>query len=462
MYETVTEQVLAKEASSRIERMPAKYETITEQIEVSPASTKWVKKKADKNCLSANPEDCLVWCLVEVPASYRTLTKTQRVGCDEGYTDTGDDCTRVIEIPATYTTRTYEKLVTPATTRLTEVPAKYETRTYQKLVSSPQATTTEVPAVYTTRSFQKVATPASTEVVEVPAKYETRSYQKLASPAVVNTTEVPAKYTTRTYQKLVKDATTESVTVPAAYASRTYRKLASPASSNTVTVPAAYTTRSYEVASSPVAETVPYGKSSTLTGVNFATASADLIGSSMSIIEGAAATLKADSECTAKIVGHTDSQGSEEYNQDLSQRRARTVYNTLIEMGISASRLSYEGMGEGSPIASNNTNSGRAANRRIEFITYCGSGEGDCDQFTTRSYQKLVSNASTQTTEIPAKYTTRSYEKLVDNAASTSNDVAAVYQTRTFQKLASPASTKTIDVPAEYRTVTKRVLTKKG
>lgn len=182
----------------------------------------------------------------------------------------------------------------------------------------------------------------------------------------------------------------------------------------------------------------------------------------MSIIEGAAATLKADSECTAKIVGHTDSQGSEEYNQDLSQRRARTVYNTLIEMGISASRLSYEGMGEGSPIASNNTNSGRAANRRIEFITYCGSGEGDCDQFTTRSYQKLVSNASTQTTEIPAKYTTRSYEKLVDNAASTSNDVAAVYQTRTFQKLASPASTKTIDVPAEYRTVTKRVLTKKG
>lgn len=60
MYETVTEQVLAKEASSRIERMPAKYETITEQIEVSPASTKWVKKKADKNCLSANPKDCLV------------------------------------------------------------------------------------------------------------------------------------------------------------------------------------------------------------------------------------------------------------------------------------------------------------------------------------------------------------------------------------------------------------------
>ncbi len=43
-------------------------EIITKRIEVSPASTKWVKKKADKNCRSADPKDCLVWCLVEIPA----------------------------------------------------------------------------------------------------------------------------------------------------------------------------------------------------------------------------------------------------------------------------------------------------------------------------------------------------------------------------------------------------------
>ena len=66
---------MTKEASTSIERRPAKYETQTEQIEVSPASTKWVKKKADKNCLSANPDDCLVWCLVEVAPQYRTITK---------------------------------------------------------------------------------------------------------------------------------------------------------------------------------------------------------------------------------------------------------------------------------------------------------------------------------------------------------------------------------------------------
>ena len=40
---------------------------------VKPASTKWVKKKADKNCLSADPEECLVWCLIEDPAKYQTL-----------------------------------------------------------------------------------------------------------------------------------------------------------------------------------------------------------------------------------------------------------------------------------------------------------------------------------------------------------------------------------------------------
>ena len=55
-----------------IESTNATVETI--DFEVSPATTKWVKKKADKNCLSANPDDCLVWCLVEVPASFERIS----------------------------------------------------------------------------------------------------------------------------------------------------------------------------------------------------------------------------------------------------------------------------------------------------------------------------------------------------------------------------------------------------
>jgi outer membrane protein OmpA-like peptidoglycan-associated protein/flagellar biosynthesis/type III secretory pathway protein FliH len=461
VYETVTEQVLTKEASTKIERVPAKYETVTEQIEVSPASTKWVKKKADKNCLSANPDDCLVWCLVEVAPQYRTITKTQRVGCDSGYTDTGGDCTKTIDIPAVYSTRSYQKLVSPASTQVTEIPARYETRSYQKLVSPASANTTTVPAVYTTRSITKVASPATTETIDVPARYETRSYQKLASPASVNTVQVPAKYGTRTYQKLVTDATTESVTVPAQYTTRSYRKLAAPASSNTTDVPAVYTQRTYTVAGTPSAQSVPCGNSSTLSGVNFASGSAELIGNSRSVISNAAAKIKADANCTARIVGHTDSQGGDAANQSLSQRRARTVYNVLVEMGIPASRLSYEGMGETNPIADNSTAAGRAANRRIELVSSCG-GSGNCDQYTTRSYQKLVSDATTQSTEIPAQYTTRSYQKLASSASSNTNEIAAQYETRSYQKLVSPASTRSIDIPAEYRTITKTNLVKKG
>ena len=69
-YESMSEQVLVKEASTRIERRPARYETQSEQIETAPAATKWVKKRADRNCLSADPNDCLVWCLVETCLLY--------------------------------------------------------------------------------------------------------------------------------------------------------------------------------------------------------------------------------------------------------------------------------------------------------------------------------------------------------------------------------------------------------
>ncbi len=48
-------------------------EVVIKKIELSPATTKWIKKKADRNCVSANPDDCLVWCLVEVPAETKEL-----------------------------------------------------------------------------------------------------------------------------------------------------------------------------------------------------------------------------------------------------------------------------------------------------------------------------------------------------------------------------------------------------
>ncbi|MCR4964245.1 MAG: OmpA family protein [Bacteroidales bacterium] len=68
-----------------------------------------------------------------------------------------------------------------------------------------------------------------------------------------------------------------------------------------------------------------------------------------------------------EIGGHTDNTGSAEYNEKLSQERAKSVYNYLIAHGIAESRLAYRGYGMQKPIATNDTEEGRAKNRRTEF-----------------------------------------------------------------------------------------------
>ncbi|MCP5405739.1 MAG: OmpA family protein [Pseudomonadaceae bacterium] len=68
------------------------------------------------------------------------------------------------------------------------------------------------------------------------------------------------------------------------------------------------------------------------------------------------------------IVGHTDSVGSDSYNMDLSQRRAQSVASYLIGKGVVAQRLVVRGVGEQFPVASNDTDAGRAQNRRVEIL----------------------------------------------------------------------------------------------
>ncbi len=65
-------------------------------------------------------------------------------------------------------------------------------------------------------------------------------------------------------------------------------------------------------------------------------------------------------------VGHTDSRGSDAYNQKLSVRRAEAVKAYLVSKGIENNRVYTEGKGEGQPVADNSTNEGRAKNRRVE------------------------------------------------------------------------------------------------
>jgi outer membrane protein OmpA-like peptidoglycan-associated protein len=78
--------------------------------------------------------------------------------------------------------------------------------------------------------------------------------------------------------------------------------------------------------------------------------------------------LQENPDRTIAIEGHTDSLGSDAYNQQLSQRRAEAVRDFLVQNGISAARISARGMGESYPVASNNTEAGRQQNRRVEIV----------------------------------------------------------------------------------------------
>lgn len=77
------------------------------------------------------------------------------------------------------------------------------------------------------------------------------------------------------------------------------------------------------------------------------------------------------------IVGHTDSDGSDEYNQRLSERRAMAAAAYLVAQGVGGTRVGTSGLGETEPVASNDTELGKAANRRVEVAIYASKAYRD-------------------------------------------------------------------------------------
>ncbi|TVS10362.1 MAG: OmpA family protein [Gammaproteobacteria bacterium] len=106
----------------------------------------------------------------------------------------------------------------------------------------------------------------------------------------------------------------------------------------------------------------------TLGDLLFATGKSDLTGNAGPNLDKLAAFLDEYRDRTVLIEGHTDSIGSEQSNQLLSQRRAESVKSYLVSRGVPANRLSTSGLGQGTPVASNETAGGRQQNRRVEVI----------------------------------------------------------------------------------------------
>jgi len=112
-----------------------------------------------------------------------------------------------------------------------------------------------------------------------------------------------------------------------------------------------------------------------LRGVNFELNSAQLTMNAETILNGVAETLVSSPGFEVELQGHTDSTGSDSYNMNLSQNRAKSVKNYLVSGGVEANRLTARGYGEEQPIASNETKDGRAQNRRVE-LKVLGDGSG--------------------------------------------------------------------------------------
>jgi outer membrane protein OmpA-like peptidoglycan-associated protein len=109
-----------------------------------------------------------------------------------------------------------------------------------------------------------------------------------------------------------------------------------------------------------------------LRGVNFDYNKSNIKSEFVPILDEAAQTLKDNPDINVRISGHTDSIGTDDYNQRLSERRAQAVKQYLVSKGIASSRLSTEGRGEREPVAQNTKGGrdnpeGRAMNRRAEL-----------------------------------------------------------------------------------------------
>jgi outer membrane protein OmpA-like peptidoglycan-associated protein len=108
-------------------------------------------------------------------------------------------------------------------------------------------------------------------------------------------------------------------------------------------------------------------------GVLFETAKSTLMPSAQTKLDQVAAALIAGPQRNIIVEGNTDSQGSESYNQGLSERRANAVRDYLVQKGVPSDRIQARGLGKDNPIADNASPEGRANNRRVEIVIEHGT-----------------------------------------------------------------------------------------
>ena len=118
------------------------------------------------------------------------------------------------------------------------------------------------------------------------------------------------------------------------------------------------------------------GDTIVLRGVNFEFDKSRLTQNAKSILDGVSEELVANPGIQIELGGHTDSKGTDEYNQQLSEKRANTVVKYLTDKGVAGDRMTAAGYGEAQPVADNDTDEGRELNRRVELKVTGSSAPG--------------------------------------------------------------------------------------
>lgn len=213
-YKWIEESVLVSGASSRFESVPAVYRTESEKVLDKPAHTIW--KKGTGPIQRIDEATGEIMCLVEVPATYRTISKQVQVSAATR---------REIDIPAKYEMVKVRKLVTAASESNIEIPAQYKDvvksqksadaefvwhEIHDKTLSSESRTGAKIclvsePAKYKTITRKVVVTPASTQEIAIPAQYESVKVKELVTAASESRRVIPAVYKTVQKRELVSD-----------------------------------------------------------------------------------------------------------------------------------------------------------------------------------------------------------------------------------------------------------------
>ena len=347
-YETKEIDVLVQEASERVSVTKPEFEWVTEKVEVSPA--------------------------------YKILKPVQ--------TKWGRDSERVVVRPRHLTWKKGSGPLSVVNNTTGEIMCR-----------------TEVPEKAVTVKRTVVSTPPRVVEVEVPAKYKTVKVKRLKKPAEVVRKSIPAKYKKVTQTVKVTDAKLEWAPVLCeTNASRTkiknIQKALASAGHKGGTVDGRLSKRwmkalqGYQKSKGLVEG---YLTRETLDSLNismcsddkpkaaakveikgdrldlvepvyFETAKAIIKKRSYSILNAVRDVLEKNPKLKVSIEGHTDSQGSDSDNLDLSKRRAASVRQYLLDRGIAGFRMTSDGFGESKPIADNSTAGGRAKNRRVDFV----------------------------------------------------------------------------------------------